>query len=1093
MRLASFRWLAPMLLVFAVACSSASDPGRREDGGFDARSDAAADAGKDAVSDKASTGGAPGIDAASSDGGGSDAAAGHVAGGGGGATGGATGGGAVGGRDGGVAGSTGGTLTGSGGAPGTAGMPAGGKGGSAGRGGTAGQSAGGQGGGPIVPTCQDRTKNGDETDVDCGGHCGPCGPNKSCRAGTDCSLGVCSSNGTCASCVAAADCAGQDLECAHRTCTDGVCGTAFVAAGTTLADQIKGDCKVRKCGANGTVTDNVDATDKPDDANPCTADTCVGMTQVFAPLAAGSSCGASGSNMVCDNAAHCVGCLVASTCPGTDTACRTRTCINHVCGFDLKPTGTKLPDPTAGDCKSLVCDDKGDPQAASLDTDLPVDGNPCTTDVCSNGTPSHAPIDSGTDCGQGKICDGANHCVECLSAAGCAGADTECKTRTCVNGVCGTSFAAANKVLAAQAPGDCKLSVCDGQGNITVSAASDDVPQDNNPCTTDLCSGLTPVNSPVTQGTSCGVASVCDDMGHCVGCNGPADCGVDTECAVYSCTNHVCGVMYFPGTPSATQVAGDCHQRVCDGTGQIQNAVDPTDNGDGNVCTDDSCVDGTPQHLPTAARTPCTGPGNATMCNGDGASPACVACVGDSDCPGTVNDCQHPACNSGVCGTFLVPANTPAATQVAADCHLAVCDGNGNVLNNVDDSDVPATDNNACTTEACNAGVPAHTPTPGQACSQNGGSVCDNETVPQCSPVVWAVRVDNGTTALSSGATPVFIDRIAVLDGSAVGTPIAMPVAASGSNQPLVLSGTASSDGALALSADGHYVSLAGYNATIPTTSVANGTGPRGAALISAAGAVDTSTVFTGKFAANNVRSAVSSDGSLLWAAGAGGATAGVYLTTKGATTTPTQVTAQNTRVCQIWLGQMYCSWSASSLASFDALGTPGALPTSMTTALPVSGATTNSSSPFGFALFDTNNDSKPDVLYLVDDRTSANGGIWRFKITTFDPTGTPPAITVVKETAAIGALPADLPMGTAQPAFRGLTGYVDTTGKIVLIATAAASANNVSYIIKYVDDPNLPLTSSASVPGTLLKSTGVPTKDTFTNAIYRGISLAPR
>jgi hypothetical protein len=36
-------------------------------------------------------------------------------------------------------------------------------------------------------TCTDKRKNGDETDVDCGGSCAPCGANKSCRGDADCS------------------------------------------------------------------------------------------------------------------------------------------------------------------------------------------------------------------------------------------------------------------------------------------------------------------------------------------------------------------------------------------------------------------------------------------------------------------------------------------------------------------------------------------------------------------------------------------------------------------------------------------------------------------------------------------------------------------------------------------------------------------------------------------------------------------------------------------------------------------------------------------------------------------------------------------
>jgi hypothetical protein len=45
-------------------------------------------------------------------------------------------------------------------------------------------------------TCFDRVKNGDETDVDCGGSCGACAEGFACSDASDCETGAC--NGTCA-------------------------------------------------------------------------------------------------------------------------------------------------------------------------------------------------------------------------------------------------------------------------------------------------------------------------------------------------------------------------------------------------------------------------------------------------------------------------------------------------------------------------------------------------------------------------------------------------------------------------------------------------------------------------------------------------------------------------------------------------------------------------------------------------------------------------------------------------------------------------------------------------------------------------------
>jgi hypothetical protein len=46
---------------------------------------------------------------------------------------------------------------------------------------------------PAGPTCTDGLRNGNETDVDCGGGtCGGCAAGKDCQAGSDCLSGVCS-------------------------------------------------------------------------------------------------------------------------------------------------------------------------------------------------------------------------------------------------------------------------------------------------------------------------------------------------------------------------------------------------------------------------------------------------------------------------------------------------------------------------------------------------------------------------------------------------------------------------------------------------------------------------------------------------------------------------------------------------------------------------------------------------------------------------------------------------------------------------------------------------------------------------------------
>jgi hypothetical protein len=61
---------------------------------------------------------------------------------------------------------------------------------------------------PPRATCNDGIKNGDESDVDCGGRCPRCATGKSCTSRNDCVSASCPL-GTCEGCAADADC-GED-------------------------------------------------------------------------------------------------------------------------------------------------------------------------------------------------------------------------------------------------------------------------------------------------------------------------------------------------------------------------------------------------------------------------------------------------------------------------------------------------------------------------------------------------------------------------------------------------------------------------------------------------------------------------------------------------------------------------------------------------------------------------------------------------------------------------------------------------------------------------------------------------------------------
>jgi hypothetical protein len=70
----------------------------------------------------------------------------------------------------------------------------------------------------VSASCTDTVKNGGETDVDCGGSCGKCSDGKACLAGSDCASTLCT-GGLCIAQIASASC--QAIKLANPAAADG--------------------------------------------------------------------------------------------------------------------------------------------------------------------------------------------------------------------------------------------------------------------------------------------------------------------------------------------------------------------------------------------------------------------------------------------------------------------------------------------------------------------------------------------------------------------------------------------------------------------------------------------------------------------------------------------------------------------------------------------------------------------------------------------------------------------------------------------------------------------------------------------------------
>ena len=164
-------------------------------------------------------------------------------------------------------------------------------------------------------------------------------------------------------------------------------------------------------------------------------------------------------------------------------------------------------------------------------------------------------------------------------------------------------------------------------------------------CSVAICSGggcsTTPAGTTVHCGT--GGSMVCDGAGTCVECNVPADCGTSTECAVRTCTSHVCGVNNLGTSHSlAAQTPGDCQRAVCNGSGGTTSVDDMTD-------------------LPT----PSTSCENSPACTGSPLAPSFTPATTGTACSDS---------GGHVCGdTTTIAAGTCVDCNTSADCTVGTC------------------------------------------------------------------------------------------------------------------------------------------------------------------------------------------------------------------------------------------------------------------------------------------------------------------------------------------------------------------------------------------------------------------------------------
>ena len=327
-------------------------------------------------------------------------------------------------------------------------------------------------------------------------------------------------------------------------------------------------------------------------------------------------------------------------------------------------------------------------------------------------------------------------------------------------------------------------------------------------------------------------------------------------------------------------------------------------------------------------------------------------------------------------------------------------------------------------------------------------------------------------------------DGTAIANGSAV--PLALVEFAAGSNTPAQtfeyeFTGTNLLTESNNSTANGHPASYAGRLA-VPGLNLAAGTVGASAANAKATNIFDTEGQVVGRtlfptggptgtppspFSGSNMRGVVPVTANTFYASGTAspGATGGVWYY-DGTAFTQLNPTLTNVRNIGIFNSQLYVTSASGLNIGLSKVGT--GLPTTAAQAITLDVATGSGSSPYGFVVFDTNNDGAADLVYIADDRSAAGAGLRRY-----DFNGTAWVNTYSLLFGTSNALSATTGVG-----IRGLAGSFNTaTATATLVATTTEASGN--RIVSVVDSGTAPTTYTvmATAPA---------------NVVYRGVAAAP-
>jgi hypothetical protein len=349
-------------------------------------------------------------------------------------------------------------------------------------------------------------------------------------------------------------------------------------------------------------------------------------------------------------------------------------------------------------------------------------------------------------------------------------------------------------------------------------------------------------------------------------------------------------------------------------------------------------------------------------------------------------------------------------------------------------------------------------------------------------------RLGNGSTTLS-GSVTVPISVLEVTTSGSLSQTITL--ASSGTSQQTDV-GLLYSNSFLNTYVSGGvgYVSVPGLNLASSGTTNNGSSNNKVNSTLDASGSIINRTLFPTTpvpgvpFSSNAYRSSIATSGSTFYASGGSTGspnTGGIWYyngssflqVTSTATGQPT-----STRNVEIYgsgtnAGLFFTSAVSSGTGVF-AIGT--GVPTSATQTAPLqinTGTLGTLASPYGFVMFDTNNDSTLDLAYIADDRPFTGGGLekWTYNGTAWSNSWW----LLVGGTGNSGVLQSGTGVGFA--GLRGLAGTYDAVNGASLYATTTESNNRLISILD---------------TGTTTPTTYTTLLSSGTNYVFRGVDLSP-